>query len=154
MVISAHYVTCSKVFPSVLSHAFMPSVPHCTGNCSVTIYWDGTCRLRHHQGSFFFFPGRFTSTRVFRTLLLLTRSGATHGILTLQCLYGTKCFQGCTTAGTCKCLVCARATAVRCLLLCGVDCQQRLWIHITCGCTVSLCCSGLHCGFGVCFVAI
>lgn len=113
MVISAHYVTCSKVFPSVLSHAFMPSVPHCTGNCSVTIYWDGTCRLRHHQGSFFFFPGRFTSTRVFRTLLLLTRSGATHGILTLQCLYGTKCFQGCTTAGTCKCLVCA-------LLLWGV----------------------------------
>lgn len=78
-----------------------------------TLHWKVYChhllgwylQVKAPPGFFCFFSGPFQ--------FQLPRSGTTRGTLTLQCLFGTKCFQGCTTTGTCKCLVCA-------LLLWGV----------------------------------
>lgn len=85
---------CCAMLSRHLCRTALEMYSHYLSGCTRT---HGRC-----QGSFF---------KLFH--FYLPQSGTTRGTLMLLCLFGTKCFQGCTIVGTCKCLLCA-------LLLCNV----------------------------------
>lgn len=74
-------------------------------------YLSGCTRKYRRRQGYFFKPFHF----------YLPQSGTTRGTSTSQCLFGTKCFQGCTTAGTCKCLLCALLLWDVCFVAASVD---------------------------------
>lgn len=94
-------MTCSKPFLKRAVPCFHAICAALHWKCTLTIYRVALAR-----------------TGVARVLFLncstfICHSQARHGVLRCYCVSGTKCFQGCTIVGTCKCLLCA-------LLLCNV----------------------------------